>query len=66
MAVRTYVCTDWDADTATCHAAEWVVHPLIEILPTVEQAHSVGGLMFIGVMSVLAMGLLIPRSNDDE
>lgn len=63
--VRT--CTDFDSETQTCFAEGWVqVSTWVDYLPTVEQATQIGGLMLLGVMSVMAMGLLIPPSERDS
>lgn len=56
-----WACTDFDSETQTCLADGWVqASTWVDYLPTVEQAAVVGGAMFLAVMSVLAVGLLIP------
>lgn len=64
---RVLACVEFDSTTETCTAQAWVENPSFsEMLPTVEQAQTIGNAMLIAVMAICAAGLLIPRSYNDE
>lgn len=61
-------CVQFNSTTETCEAQAWVEHQTFaSMLPTVEQAQTIGNAMLFAVMAVAATGLLIPpRNGDDE
>lgn len=61
MSRRVYQCVEWIEATQECAAAAWVEQrSLVDLLPTLEQANSVGGTMFLSLAAIAAMSLLIP------
>lgn len=68
MSRRVYQCIEWVEATGECAAAAWVEQAsFLDALPTLEQANSVGGAMFLSLAAIAAMALLFPpRSVDDE
>jgi uncharacterized membrane protein YraQ (UPF0718 family) len=67
MGGHVYTCIDWNEVTQTCDSATWLAHPLASMLPTVEQAQSVGGQMIVAIAILAAMSLLLPpRERDDD
>lgn len=65
---RVYECVEWNPTTQACDAAAWVEQQSApDWLPTVDQAQTVGGAVFVSLAMIAAMSLLLPsRSNNDE
>lgn len=63
-------CLQYDTASNVCVSEAWVEQPgsFIDYLPTVEEAHTVGGAMAITLITIAAMGLLLPSrsSNSDD
>lgn len=61
MSRRVYQCIEWIEATHDCAVAAWVEQPsFVDVLPTLEQANSVGGTMFLSLAALAAMSLLLP------
>lgn len=61
MSRRIYQCIEWVEATQQCAAAAWIEQPsVLDVLPTLEQANSVGGAMFLSLAALAAMSLLMP------
>lgn len=61
MSRRVYQCIEWSEATQQCAVAAWVEQPsVVDVLPTLEQANSVGGAMFLSLAAIAAMSLLFP------
>lgn len=66
---RVLQCTSWNDTAQTCDAQAWVEQPasFIEYLPTVDEAHTVGGVFFGGLITLAALAsLLKPSRSTDE
>ncbi|MEZ0470078.1 hypothetical protein [Luteimonas salinilitoris] len=64
---RVYQCIEWNDTTQQCDVAAWIEQAsILDVLPTVEQANTVGGAFFASIVAIAALSLLIPRSQDHE
>lgn len=68
MGTRVYTCVQWDEIAQTCSAGAWIEQAsILDALPTVDQANTVGMAIFGSLALIAAMSLLTPsRTGKDE
>ena len=67
MANRVLTCIDYDEPAGECITEAWVEQPsFVELLPTAQQAHSVGAAMLVACVAVAAMSLFLPSRASTE
>jgi hypothetical protein len=63
-------CVEFDESTQTCTSEAFVqqeFQPIPDWYPTVDQAQTVGGVMFTAIVIIASMCLLLPpKDNYDE
>lgn len=63
-----YECVQWNEVSQSCDVAAWVERAsVLDALPSIEQAQSVGAAIFLSLALIAAMSLLLPpRSISDD
>jgi len=67
MPARVLICIDpLPLEDGTCQTTAWIEQSMVaDMLPTVDQAHIVGGVFFGSLVVIAAMSLLLPPREDD-
>lgn len=67
MSRRVYQCIEWSEATQQCVAAAWIEQgSIVDLLPTVDQAQTVGLAMFASLVIIASMSLLSPSRYQPE
>ena len=63
--MKVLACIEWDDATQSCAVQAWVEQPgLWALLPTVEEASYLGGLMMLSLFSVAALKYLLKPQKE--